>query len=103
MDPMSLFRDDGVVLRTQKLGEADRIITLLTRGHGRGRAVARGGRRGKAKFGGGGGAAEQGGVRGAGGALSRMWICISSPAAAISSAAVFRCAHRARRSLRTVA
>ncbi|WP_234329590.1 recombination protein O N-terminal domain-containing protein, partial [Streptomyces sp. NRRL S-1896] len=30
--PMSLFRDDGVVLRTQKLGEADRIITFLTRG-----------------------------------------------------------------------
>ena len=25
------YRDDGVVLRTQKLGEADRIITLLTR------------------------------------------------------------------------
>lgn len=39
---MSLFRDDGIVLRTQKLGEADRIITLLTRGHGRVRAVARG-------------------------------------------------------------
>ncbi len=37
---MSLFRDDGIVLRTQKLGEADRIITLLTRGHGRVRAVA---------------------------------------------------------------
>ncbi|MFD4210992.1 DNA repair protein RecO, partial [Micromonospora tulbaghiae] len=32
---MSLFRDDGIVLRTQKLGEADRIITILTRGHGR--------------------------------------------------------------------
>jgi hypothetical protein len=26
MDPMSLFRDDGIVLRTQKLGEADRIM-----------------------------------------------------------------------------
>ena len=48
---MSLFRDDGVVLRTQKLGEADRIITLLTRGHGRVRAVARGVRRTKSKFG----------------------------------------------------
>jgi hypothetical protein len=23
MDPMSLFRDDGIVLRTQKPGEAD--------------------------------------------------------------------------------
>ena len=37
---MSLYRDEGVVLRTQKLGEADRIITLLTRQHGRLRAVA---------------------------------------------------------------
>ena len=48
---MSLFRDDGIVLRTQKLGEADRIITLLTRGNGRVRAVARGVRRTKSKFG----------------------------------------------------
>lgn len=48
---MSLFRDDGIVLRTQKLGEADRIVTVLTRGHGRVRAVARGVRRTKSKFG----------------------------------------------------
>ena len=48
---MTLFRDDGIVLRTQKLGEADRIISLLTRGHGRVRAVARGVRRTKSKFG----------------------------------------------------
>jgi DNA repair protein RecO (recombination protein O) len=48
---MSLIRDDGVVLRTQKLGEADRIITILTREHGRVRAVARGVRRTKSKFG----------------------------------------------------
>lgn len=48
---MSLYRDDGVVLRTQKLGEADRIITLLTRTNGRVRAVARGVRRTKSKFG----------------------------------------------------
>lgn len=48
---MTLIRDDGVVLRTQKLGEADRIITLLTRNHGRVRAVARGVRRTKSKFG----------------------------------------------------
>lgn len=51
MARMSLFRDDGIVLRTQKLGEADRIITLLTRRHGRVRAVARGVRRTKSKFG----------------------------------------------------
>ena len=45
------YRDDGVVLRTQKLGEADRIITLLTRQNGRVRAVARGVRRTKSRFG----------------------------------------------------
>lgn len=48
---MTLFRDDGIVLRTQKLGEADRIVTLLTRGHGRVRAVARGVRRTRSRFG----------------------------------------------------
>lgn len=48
---MQGYRDDGVVLRTQKLGEADRIITLLTRQNGRVRAVARGVRRTKSRFG----------------------------------------------------
>jgi DNA repair protein RecO (recombination protein O) len=48
---VSLYRDEGVVLRTQKLGEADRIITLLTRGHGRVRAVGKGVRRTRSKFG----------------------------------------------------
>ena len=38
---MPLYRDEGVVLRTQKLGEADRIITLITRSHGRVRAVGK--------------------------------------------------------------
>jgi DNA repair protein RecO (recombination protein O) len=46
------YRDDGVVLRTQKLGEADRIITLLCRRSGRVRAVAKGVRRTKSRFGG---------------------------------------------------
>ena len=46
-----LYRDDAVVLRVQKLGESDRIITLLTRRHGRLRAVARGVRRTISKFG----------------------------------------------------
>lgn len=46
-----LYRDDAVVLRAQKLGESDRIITLLTRRHGRLRAVARGIRRTTSKFG----------------------------------------------------
>lgn len=45
------FRDDAVVLRTHKLGEADRIITLLTQNHGQLRAVARGVRRTSSKFG----------------------------------------------------
>jgi DNA repair protein RecO (recombination protein O) len=49
--PVSLYRDEGVVLRTQKLGEADRIVTLLTREHGRVRAVAKGVRRTRSKFG----------------------------------------------------
>ncbi len=49
---MQLYLDDGIVLRTQKLGEADRIITLLTRHNGRVRAVARGIRRTKSRFGG---------------------------------------------------
>jgi len=46
-----LYRDDAVVLRTHRLGEADRIITLLTRGHGRLRAVAKGVRRTGSRFG----------------------------------------------------
>jgi len=45
------YRDEGVVLRTQKLGEADRIITLLTREHGLVRAVAKGVRRTTSRFG----------------------------------------------------
>jgi DNA repair protein RecO (recombination protein O) len=48
---VSLYRDEGVVLRTQKLGEADRIITILTRRHGRVRAVAKGVRRTTSRFG----------------------------------------------------
>jgi DNA repair protein RecO (recombination protein O) len=48
---VNLYRDEGVVLRTQKLGEADRIVTLLTREHGRVRAVAKGVRRTRSKFG----------------------------------------------------
>ena len=48
---MALYRDEGVVLRTQKLGEADRIITLLTRRTGRVRAVAKGVRRTRSRFG----------------------------------------------------
>src|SRR5690606_24524380 len=49
--PVSLYRDEGIVLRTQKLGEADRIVTLLTRHHGKVRAVAKGVRRTSSRFG----------------------------------------------------
>ena len=49
---MSLYRDRGVVLRTYKLGEADRIVVLLTPGHGKVRAVAKGVRRTKSRIGG---------------------------------------------------
>src|SRR5579875_1525609 len=49
---MSLYRDLGVVLRTYKLGEADRIVVLLTAGHGKVRAVAKGVRRAKSRLGG---------------------------------------------------
>jgi DNA repair protein RecO (recombination protein O) len=46
-----LYRDKGVVLRTIKLGEADRIVTILTQGHGKVRAVAKGIRRPGSRFG----------------------------------------------------
>jgi DNA repair protein RecO (recombination protein O) len=46
-----LYRDNAVVLRVQKLGESDRIVTLLTRVHGRVRAVAKGVRRTTSRFG----------------------------------------------------
>ncbi|GAB2601067.1 DNA repair protein RecO [Pseudactinotalea suaedae] len=48
---VKLYRDEGVVLRTRKLGEADRIITFLTREHGQVRAVAKGVRRTSSRFG----------------------------------------------------
>ncbi|SDR68433.1 DNA repair protein RecO [Agrococcus carbonis] len=48
---MPTYRDEGVVLRTHQLGEADRIVTLLTREHGKVRAVAKGVRRTSSRFG----------------------------------------------------
>jgi DNA repair protein RecO (recombination protein O) len=51
MGDVGLYRDEAIVLRTQKLGEADRIVTLLTRGTGRVRAVAKGVRRTTSRFG----------------------------------------------------
>ena len=49
---MSLYRETGVVLRTMRLGEADRIVTFLTAGRGKVRAVAKGVRKTKSRFGG---------------------------------------------------
>jgi DNA repair protein RecO (recombination protein O) len=48
---MPTYRDEVVVLRTHKLGEADRIVTLLSRRHGKVRAVAKGVRRTSSRFG----------------------------------------------------
>ncbi len=48
---MPTYTDEAVVLRTHNLGEADRIVTLLTRRHGKVRAVAKGVRRSTSKFG----------------------------------------------------
>ncbi len=49
---MPNYRDEAVVLRTHKLGEVDRILTLLTRQHGQIRAVAKGIRKTTSRFGG---------------------------------------------------
>jgi len=51
MAGMPLYSDEAIVLRTHKLAEADRIITLLTRQHGIVRAVAKGVRRTSSRFG----------------------------------------------------
>ena len=48
---MPLYRDEGIVIRTYKLGEADRIVVLLTRGRGKVRAVAKGVRKTSSRFG----------------------------------------------------
>lgn len=48
---MPTYNEVAIVLRTHKLGEHDRIVTLLTRGRGKLRAVAKGVRRTKSKFG----------------------------------------------------
>ena len=48
---MTLYRDKGVVLRSYKLGESDRIVVLMTEQHGKVRAVAKGIRKTKSKIG----------------------------------------------------
>ncbi len=49
---MSLYREQGIVLRTYKLGETDRILVILSQGRGKVRAVAKGVRRPGSRFGG---------------------------------------------------
>ena len=48
---MGLYEEQGIVLRTMRLGEADRIITVLTQNSGKVRAVAKGVRKTKSRFG----------------------------------------------------
>jgi DNA repair protein RecO (recombination protein O) len=47
-----LYRETGIVLRTMRLGEADKIVTIVTEGRGKVRAVAKGVRKTKSRFGG---------------------------------------------------
>ena len=50
---MPLHAADALILRTYKLGEADRIVVFLTADRGKRRGVARGARRPKSRFAGG--------------------------------------------------
>lgn len=49
---LPIYRDQALVLRTWRLGETDRILSLLTAGRGKVRAVAKGVRRPGSRFGG---------------------------------------------------
>ena len=49
---MSLVRTRGVILRSQRWGDADRIVTLFSHNLGKMRGVARGARRMRTRFGG---------------------------------------------------
>ena len=48
---MNEFRDDAVVLRTYKSGEADRVVVLWTRAHGKVRVIAKGVRKSTSRLG----------------------------------------------------
>ena len=47
---MERFADEALVLGTVDFGDADRIVTLFTRGHGRLSAFAAGARKSKKRF-----------------------------------------------------
>lgn len=46
-----LYKEQGLVLRSQKLGEADKIVTVMTQSSGKVRAVAKGIRKTTSRFG----------------------------------------------------
>ncbi|MGH2737839.1 MAG: DNA repair protein RecO, partial [Actinomycetota bacterium] len=48
---MPLYKEQGIVLGSIKLAEADKIVTILTQGEGKIRAVAKGIRRTTSRFG----------------------------------------------------
>jgi DNA repair protein RecO (recombination protein O) len=47
---LPLYTADALILRTYKLGEADRIVVFLTRDRGKKRGVAKGARRPRSRF-----------------------------------------------------
>ena len=50
IDGLPLYTADALILRTYKLGEADRIVVFLTRDRGKKRGVAKGARRPRSRF-----------------------------------------------------
>lgn len=52
MRGQGLYREQGIVLRSIRLGEADRIVSVYTQSSGRVRMVAKGARKMKSRFGG---------------------------------------------------
>lgn len=48
---MKTYRDEAIVLRSHDIGEADRVVTMLSRHHGKIRGVAKGVRKTKSRFG----------------------------------------------------
>ncbi len=49
---MALITTDSIILKTQRLGEADKLLTVFTVARGKLRAVAQGARRTRSRFGG---------------------------------------------------
>jgi DNA repair protein RecO (recombination protein O) len=47
---MPVYTSDALILRTYKLGEADRIVVFLTKDRGKKRGVAKGARRARSRF-----------------------------------------------------